>query len=97
MLLLEGAVIALVSVLIGRFMPGRRRATKPPRPPEPICGCTHHHSFHEPATGICRGVNRHTKYSNGGSNLGIHSFPCTCQQYSGPTPLPEFFATEIGG
>ena len=22
---------------------------------------------------------------------------CTCRQYSGPTPLPEYYAPEIGG
>jgi hypothetical protein len=23
--------------------------------------------------------------------------PCTCRQYSGPLPLPEYYATEIAG
>jgi len=96
MLLLEGAAIALVSVLVGRLLPNRRRTPKPAPPPQPICGCTHHHSFHDPATRACRGVTRQRKYSNGGSDLGIHPFPCTCQQYSGPTPMPELFAPEIG-
>ena len=97
MLILEGALIALAGVLLGRVLPNRRRGPTRPPTPKPICGCGHHHSFHEPATGICKGVNRQTKYSNGGSNLGTHPFPCTCQQYSGPQPLPEFYATEIGG
>lgn len=29
-----------------------RRKT-PPKPPQPICGCKHHLSFHDPETGRC--------------------------------------------
>ena len=100
MLILEGGAVALLGVLVGRILPNRRRAPKPPKPlppPMPVCGCGHHFSFHAPATGACKGTDRKRKYSGGGSDLGLHDFPCCCQTYAGPQPLPEFFAQEIGG
>lgn len=54
--MLEGALILLAGLIIGRFVPGRRRGPKPYKPkdePRPICGCGHHFSFHSPADGVC--------------------------------------------
>lgn len=96
MLILEGGAVALAGVLVGRLLPNRRRTPKPPATPKPICGCGHHFSFHTPTTGVCKGTDRRVKYSAGGSNLGPHDFPCGCQTYAGPTPMPEYFAPEIG-
>jgi hypothetical protein len=31
----------------------RNAALKPPPDPQPICGCSHHLSFHNPGTGAC--------------------------------------------
>jgi hypothetical protein len=81
--LLEGAVIAVGAFLAGQWLPRprlRRGALKPPRP---VCGCGHHRSFHDPATGECR------------APVPGKVMPCTCKQYSGPVPLPEYYAPEI--
>ena len=87
MILLEGGLIALAGVLVGRFLPGRRRAPKPPKPVQPVCGCGHHRSFH--ANG---GKCEQKVYRGYLEGYG----PCGCKQYVGPEPLPEFFAPEIG-
>lgn len=88
--LFDGGGLVIAGVILGRFLPARRKNPKLKPPSEPICGCGHHFSFHAPATGICKGTNRRVKYSGGGSNVGQHDFPCGCQVYSGPTPMPEF-------
>ena len=31
----------------------RNAALRPPPEPQPVCGCTHHLSFHNPATSAC--------------------------------------------
>jgi hypothetical protein len=46
-----------------------------------VCGCEHDLAFHNRDTGVC-----HHK---------AHGEQCSCQQYTGPQPLPEFFAPEI--
>lgn len=95
--MLEGALILLAGIVAGRWLPSRRKdaAGKPPRP---LCGCTHHHSFHDPATGECHAsVNVPTSYDSYGIARAMEQAPCACRQYSGPVPLPEVYAPEIGG
>lgn len=96
--MLEGAGIALVFFLLGRLMPGRRKA-RLSRQPEPVCGCGHHHSYHDTGTGEChKAVNGKPVHRD---KYGIwdawEQVQCPCRQYSGPVPLPEYFAPEIGG
>ena len=93
---LEFAAVALVGVLIGRFLPNRRKGPKPPRPVEPVCGCDHHHSYHDPATGECNAaVDVPSQYNGIGSPVAWKPAPCGCRRYSGPQPMPEFFAPEV--
>ncbi len=94
--MLEGALIALAGVLIGRFLPGRRRHPKPPKPAKPICGCTHGIHTHDPGTGRCNAQVK-TYRHNGITEVLDGYADCACVRYSGPEPLPEFFAPEIGG
>jgi hypothetical protein len=83
---IDGAIIAAVALLTGFVLgrvPGRRG---PSERIEPVCGCDHHHSFHDPKTGAC-----HARVS-----IGIWDYEqCTCRRYSGPEPLPDFYAPEI--
>jgi len=83
---IEVGVAVIVGVLLGRFLPNRRRGPKPAKAIQPICGCDHHRSFHDPASGECHGRNY--------EGAGYYS-ACTCRQYSGPEPLPEYFAPEV--
>ncbi len=93
---LEFALVALAGVLLGRFLPNRRKGPKPPKPVEPICGCEHHHAHHDPATGKCHaGVEVPSKYNQYGVVIAWTNASCACRQYSGPQPMPEFFAPEV--
>lgn len=90
--MLEGALILLAGVLIGRLLPGRRRTPKPSPPPKPVCGCGHSVSFHAVGAEACAWTgDRHYR-----SGVGPVTPRCTCLKYVGPMPLPEFFAQEIG-
>ena len=91
--IIEGAVAVIIGLLLGRFLPSRRKGPKPAKLPGPVCGCKHHHSFHDPATGQCHSL----MYVPGTSGRNSYHTPCTCRQYSGPTPLPEYYAPEIAG
>jgi hypothetical protein len=95
---IEGALILLVGLVIGRFTPARRRRPKPPKPVEPICGCGHGIHDHDPDTKSCHAQTKAYRYDRIEEREVFNKYvPCTCRQYTGPTPLPEFFATEIGG
>ncbi|MET9019178.1 hypothetical protein ABZV93_04260 [Actinopolymorpha sp. NPDC004070] len=94
--LIIGAVILLVGILIGRYLPGpgrpRRHALEEAKP---LCGCGHSPSFHE-EKGRCHGLNEVARWE-GGRWAGIESVSCSCQKYTGPEPLPAFYAPEITG
>jgi hypothetical protein len=81
--MLTGGGLFLLGAIFGRYLPGRRKG---PKLPKPVCGCEHNLSFHDPRTGACHG-----KIYRGG---GLYA-SCTCKQYSGPQPLPVIFAPEI--
>jgi hypothetical protein len=95
-MLVEGALILLAGILVGRFVPARRRRPKPPRPVKAVCGCTHGIQTHDPETKRCHA--RVKTYRHDGIKEVLDGYAdCACRQYCGPTPLPEFFAQEIGG
>jgi hypothetical protein len=95
--MLLGAVIFVVGALCGRFWPARRRTPKPVPPPRPFCGCGHHHGFHDPKTGECHGLmnGNPLQYDSWDAPTAYEQIPCTCRQYSGPVPLPEYVAQEL--
>jgi hypothetical protein len=88
--MLEGALILLAGILVGRFAPARRRKPKPPKPAKPICGCGHHLAQHDRATDSCHALIPADKYD-------VSRMQCTCKQYTGIQPMPEYFAPEVGG
>lgn len=90
--LIDGTVIALTGVLVGRFLPARRKRSGL-KDVKPVCGCGHHQSFHDPNTGGCHSMMR---VPNSMSRDSYYT-TCTCRQYSGPEPLPEVYAPEITG
>lgn len=96
-MLIEGALILLGGLLIGRFMPARPRAPKPRPEPQPVCGCTHGYHDHDPASGACHGKTKAYRFSTSFRREVFDKYVgCTCRRYVGPEPLPSFTA-EIGG
>jgi len=98
--LLEGAGILAVGALSGRFWPARRRGRKV-KPVKPFCGCEHHYSYHEPAAigapTVCHAQvkGQITKWDGYGTACGWEMLQCTCKQYTGPEPLPEYYARPL--
>jgi len=96
---IEVGVAVIVGVLLGRFLPNRRKTPKPAKPPRPMCGCGHHHSYHDPATGECHGQVRGKaiEFNDYTSRdpVAWEQVQCSCKVYSGPVPLPEYFAPEV--
>ena len=87
---IEVGVAVIIGILLGRFLPARRKG---PKAVKPVCGCTHHHSYHDRQTGRCG----HTERIYLGNGCYGQPDTCTCKQYSGPQPMPEFYAPEIAG
>lgn len=95
--MITGALILAIGIVLGwllRSLPARRKG---PKPVEAVCGCTHHHSMHDPETGECNATVQVSRYNNGGNWTGYVQNPCACRRYSGPEPLPSFYAPEIAG
>lgn len=91
--MLAGGGLVLAGMLLGRFLPARRRH---PKPPKPVCGCSHQLAFHDPATGECHGkVEVETRWDRLGDPVAWSQAQCTCRQYDGPTPLPTVYAPEV--
>ena len=89
--MLEGALTLLAGILVGRFMPGRRRRPKPLADPKPICGCGHHVSFHGDGKGPCAWEGE--KFYRSG--VGTVKPTCKCLRYVGPEVYPVY-TSEIG-
>lgn len=91
--LLLGAATFAAGMLAGRFWPARRKSPEQRKPPAPVCGCTHHLSYHDPASGECHEL---VKVPSTMTKDSYHT-QCACRKYTGPEPLPEYYAPEIGG
>lgn len=96
--MLEGALILLAGILIGRFAPARRKGPKPPKQIAPVCGCEHGFHDHDPDTGACNGLMKTYRYDPDSQCEVLDAYePCTCRRYTGPEPLPQYYAPEITG
>ncbi|MCX4745556.1 hypothetical protein OG455_08470 [Kitasatospora sp. NBC_01287] len=65
------------------------------RPPEPVCGCTHHLAKHDRQGRCHEEVQAPTAWDAERRPVRYESRPCNCQQYIGPEPLGTVFAAEI--
>lgn len=57
---------------------------------EPVCGCGHHHAFHDPADGICHGRDHVQVGVDDRLQKVYEVVACTCRQYSGPIPTIDY-------
>jgi hypothetical protein len=92
----EGAVILLAGIVIGvlgdRLLSRRGRVTQVAA----VCGCEHSIAFHDRATGKCSGMRKvASRWDKWGDPIGWTEEPCGCRRYTGPEPLPQFYAPEI--
>jgi hypothetical protein len=70
-------------------------ASRPPDPPPPVCGCTHHLALHD-KEGMCHAVIEvPTGWDSDHKPLAYEPGMCRCQQYVGPLPLSQVWAEEI--
>jgi hypothetical protein len=73
----------------------RERRQRADEAGQPICGCKHHHAYHNPETGVCK---QRVKTYTGHDGNGYPKFTwidCPCQQYSGPVPLDMGIVREL--
>ncbi len=65
------------------------------RPPEPVCGCTHHLAKHDKQGKCHELVEAPVAWDEDKKPVRYESRPCNCQQYIGPQPLPTLYAQEL--
>ena len=65
------------------------------RPPEAVCGCTHHLAKHDRAGKCHEVVEVPTAWDADKKATSYERGTCTCQQYVGPQPLSRIYAEEI--
>jgi len=97
--MIEGALILLVGVVVGRMLPNRQK-TQLTQPEEPYCGCDHHLAMHDSKTGVCHEQveTGHTKpVMSPGRTYVLYretlTEQCNCRQYVGPIPADQVLAS----
>jgi hypothetical protein len=65
------------------------------RPPEPVCGCTHHLAKHDKQGKCHEMVDAPVAWDEQQKPLRYESRQCTCQQYVGPEPLATLYAQDL--
>ncbi|WP_189308117.1 hypothetical protein [Streptomyces albospinus] len=65
------------------------------KPPEPVCGCTHHLAKHD-KKGTCHElVQVPVAWDADHRPVQYEAGQCTCQQYVGPQPLSQVYAEDL--
>ncbi|MFJ8472576.1 hypothetical protein [Kitasatospora sp. NPDC094011] len=65
------------------------------RPPEPVCGCTHHLAKHDKQGRCHEVVETPTEWDAERRPVRYEPKQCNCQQYVGPEPLGTVYAPEL--
>ncbi|MFJ9773031.1 hypothetical protein ACIRVF_17630 [Kitasatospora sp. NPDC101157] len=65
------------------------------RPPEPVCGCTHHLAKHDKQGRCHEVVETPTAWDADRRPVRYEAGRCNCQQYVGPEPLGTVYAPEL--
>ncbi len=75
----------------------RRRAAleAAQRPPEPVCGCTHHLAKHDKQGKCHETVDAPVEWDEEKRPVRYESRQCNCQQYVGPEPLATLYAQDL--
>jgi hypothetical protein len=95
--MIEGAAILLAGILIGVLGDRLLSRNRAKSPSSPMCGCGHSIAYHDLKAGACHSVGKaESGWDRYGSANEWSPQPCTCRRYSGPEPLPEYYAPELG-
>jgi Arc/MetJ-type ribon-helix-helix transcriptional regulator len=73
----------------------RRALEAANRPPEPVCGCTHHLAKHDKRGKCHEAVQMPSAWDAKRKPTAYEAGTCNCQQYVGPQPLGRVYAEEI--
>jgi hypothetical protein len=94
-ILVQDIVILSVGLFLGMLL--RMRQNSSAKLPEAVCGCEHHHAMHDPVTGHCHALinGEPLKYNSWKEPTAWTQVQCPCRRYSGPEPLPVYYAGEI--
>ena len=65
------------------------------RPPEPVCGCTHHLAKHDKQGKCHEVVEAPVAWDEDKKPVRYEPRPCNCQQYIGPEPLATLYAQDL--
>ncbi|MEV7088973.1 hypothetical protein AB0O07_24320 [Streptomyces sp. NPDC093085] len=65
------------------------------KPPEPVCGCSHHLAKHDRQGKCHEDVEIPTELDENKKPLKYELRQCNCQQYVGPQPLSRIYADEL--
>ncbi|MFH8789769.1 hypothetical protein [Streptomyces roseoverticillatus] len=65
------------------------------KPPQPICGCTHHLAKHDKQGKCHESVETPVAWDAEKKPTAYELRQCNCQQYVGPQPLTTFYAEDL--
>ncbi|MFJ9695535.1 hypothetical protein [Kitasatospora sp. NPDC101183] len=74
---------------------GRLALAEANRPPEPVCGCTHHLAVHDDQGRCHEESQTPVAWDADGRPFAYELRACACRRYVGPEPLGTVFAPEL--
>lgn len=74
---------------------GRLALEESRKPPEPVCGCSHHLAKHDKQGKCHENVEVATAWDENKKPKRYELAQCNCQQYVGPQPLSQIYADDI--
>lgn len=74
---------------------GRLALEESQKPPEPVCGCSHHLAKHDKQGKCHENVEVATAWDENKKPKRYELAQCNCQQYVGPQPLSQIYADDI--
>lgn len=93
--ILDTGIQLAAGIILGWFL-ARRSPRQAPAEPKPVCGCGHHYAMHDPKTGKCNvGWREPCRWNRHNVPTEWMDANCACLRYSGPEPLPGFYAPDI--
>lgn len=87
-MMLSMALLLYLVYGMGKSKGRSEERAKRPKPPQPVCPCSHVWGEHKEG-GQCHGQVRRPYYSSIGTRNGHQWVACKCTKYHGPIPIME--------